>query len=86
MTTDVNYDVRSFGSNVDTSTAFSNISFADIKQTLGSPSEIRTNANDDILVYKVGEYELKFVGPHDTQVLNHISVYSPRAATPMGGK
>jgi len=83
---EVIYDVRSYGSSEGPKVEFSHISFADITQTLGEPSENRTNGNDDILVYKVGEYELKFVGPHDKQVLHHISVYSPKAAAPMGGK
>ena len=83
---EVIYDVRSFGSSEGPKVQFNQISLADITQTLGSPSETRTNGNDDILVYKVGEYELKFVGPHDKQVLHHISVYSPKAAAPMGGK
>lgn len=81
---EVIYDIRSFGSGVDPSVDYNLISFMDIKQTLGNPSEIRKNNKDDILVYKVGEYELKFVGPHDKQMLHHISVYSPKAAAPMG--
>ncbi|OAB34859.1 hypothetical protein PMSD_13945 [Paenibacillus macquariensis subsp. defensor] len=83
---EVIYDVRSFGPSEGPKVQFNQISFEDITRTLGSPSETRTNGNDDILVYKVGEYELKFVGPHDKQVLHHISVYSPKAAAPMGGK
>ncbi|OAB47309.1 YjgB family protein [Paenibacillus antarcticus] len=83
---EVIYDVRSYGSSEGPKVQFSQISLEDITQTLGVPSENRTNGNDDILVYKVGEYELKFVGPHDKQVLHHISVYSPKAAAPMGGK
>lgn len=53
---------------------------------MGSPAAIRKNVTEVILVYEVGEYELKFVGPHDSQMLHHISVYSPKAAAPMGGK
>ncbi|MDR9857413.1 M56 family metallopeptidase [Paenibacillus sp. VCA1] len=82
---EVVYDIRYFGSPMDESQAFNGISFAEIKRTLGKPSSIKTNSGDDILMYKLGEYELKFVGPHKTQRLDHISVYSPRAAAPMGG-
>lgn len=83
---EVIYDIRYFGSGIDPSVDFSQISFNDIEQTLGKPNEIRKNKEDDILVYKVGEYELKFVGPSAEEVLHHISVYSPKAAEPMGGK
>ncbi|GAB6988615.1 YjgB family protein [Paenibacillus pini] len=82
---EVVYDIRSFGPTANEDTAFQAITFKEIKKTLGEPSSIRTNSGDDILVYKLIEYELKFVGPHATQRLDHISVYSPRAARPMGG-
>ncbi|GIP27677.1 hypothetical protein J23TS9_28070 [Paenibacillus sp. J23TS9] len=82
---EVVYDIRYFGSPMDENQAFNQISFAEIKKTLGKPSSIKTNNTDDILTYKLGEYELKFVGPHKTQRLDHISVYSPKAAAPMGG-
>ncbi|MGN7355751.1 M56 family metallopeptidase [Paenibacillus sp. SAF-054] len=77
---EVVYDIRYFGPGADESTAFRQISLAEIKQTLGKPSSIKTSGGDDILNYKVGEYELKFVGPQKTGRLDHISVYSPRAA------
>ena len=82
---EVIYDIRSFGSSIDSSVDFSKISFKVIKQTLGNPAAIRKNDKDDILLYEVGEYELKFVGPHESRLLHHISVYSPKAAAPMGG-
>lgn len=82
---EVVYDIRYLGSPMDESQAFDQISFAEIKRTLGKPSSVKTSGGDDILVYKLGDYELKFVGPHKTQRLDHISVYSPRAAAPMGG-
>ncbi|HJF31148.1 MAG TPA: YjgB family protein [Sporosarcina psychrophila] len=82
---EVIYDIRSFGSSIDPSVDFSKISFEVIKQTLGNPAAIRKNDKDDILLYEVGEYELKFVGPHESRLLHHISVYSPKAAAPMGG-
>ncbi|GIO68855.1 M56 family metallopeptidase [Paenibacillus cookii] len=82
---EVVYDIRYFGSPMDESQALNQIAFSEIKRTLGKPSAIKTSGSDDILVYKLGDYELKFVGPHQTQRLDHISVYSPRAAAPMGG-
>ncbi len=41
-----------------------------LKQTLGNPAAIRKNDKDDILIYEVGEYELKFVSPHDSKMLH----------------
>lgn len=82
---EVVYDIRYFGSSIDESTDFKKISFKEIENTLGKPSSIKKSGNDDVLTYKEGNYELKFVGPHSTQRLDHISVYSPQAAKPMGG-
>jgi len=82
---EVVYDIRYYGSPMDESQAFNKISFTEIKRTLGTPSSVKTNGGDDILMYRLGNYELKFVGPHKTQRLDHISVYSPRAVAPMGG-
>ncbi|MBE1555800.1 YjgB family protein [Sporosarcina limicola] len=83
---DIIYDIHSFGSGIDQSVDFSQVSFQDIKQTLGNPTAIRKNNKDEILVYAVQDYEIKFIGPHATQMLHHISVYSPKAAAPMGNK
>jgi len=77
---EVVYDLRYYGSMSDKSQAFNQISFAEIKKTLGQPSSVKTSGSDDILIYKIGNYELKFVGPHKTQRLDHISVYSQRGA------
>ncbi|MWV43813.1 DUF4309 domain-containing protein [Paenibacillus sp. HJL G12] len=82
---EVVYDIRYFGSQADKSVAFNQISFAEIQNTFGKPSSMKTNSGDDILTYELGAYELKFVGPHKTARLDHISVYSPKAAAPMGG-
>lgn len=81
---EVVYDIRYFGSQIDESTDFKQISFTEIQKTLGKPGSIKTSGSDDILMYKVGDYELKFVGPHSTKRLDHISVYSRRAAPPKG--
>jgi hypothetical protein len=81
---DVIYDIRTFGPTMDPAQSFQQITFVEIKNTLGHPTAVRKNKTDDILVYKRGNYELKFVGPHATGHLNHISVYSPKAAKPMG--
>ncbi|MBB3128904.1 beta-lactamase regulating signal transducer with metallopeptidase domain [Paenibacillus rhizosphaerae] len=83
---EVVYDIRYFGSGIDESTDLSKISFQEIENTLGKPSSVKTSGSDDVLTYKEGDYELKFVGPHATKRLDHISVYSPRAArSTMGG-
>lgn len=82
------YDVRSFGSTINPKIDYSQVTFTEIKKTLGNPNETRKyqngNVNDDILVYYRGNYQLLFVGPHDKQTLDHISVFSPKAAKPMG--
>lgn len=80
---EVVYDIRYFGSPKDENQAFNNISFTEIKRTLGNPNSVKTNSGDDILIYKLGDYELKLVGPHKTQRLDHISIYSPKAAASM---
>jgi len=77
---DVVYDLRYFGSMSDKSQAFNQINFVEIKKSLGRPSSVKINSGDDILIYNLGDYELKFVGPHKTQRLDHISVYSQRGA------
>lgn len=77
---DVVYDLRYFGSMSDKSQAFNQINFSEIKKSLGKPSSVKTNSGDDILIYNLGDYELKFVGPHKTQRLDHISVYTQRGA------
>ncbi|KAF9137606.1 hypothetical protein BGX30_010089 [Mortierella sp. GBA39] len=83
---EVVYDIRYFGSGTDKSTDLSKISFQEIENTLGKPSSVKTSGSDDVLTYKEGDYELKFVGPHATKRLDHISVYSPKAArSTMGG-
>ncbi|MCM2996766.1 DUF4309 domain-containing protein [Paenibacillus cellulositrophicus] len=83
---EVVYDIRYFGSGTDESTDLSKISFQEIEDTLGKPSSVKTSGSDDVLTYKEGDYELKFVGPHATKRLDHISVYSPKAArSTMGG-
>ncbi|MET3847217.1 DUF4309 domain-containing protein [Paenibacillus sp. OAE614] len=80
------YDIRYFGSGTDKSTDLSKISFQEIEDTLGKPSSVKTSGSDDVLTYKEGDYDLKFVGPHATKRLDHISVYSPKAArSTMGG-
>lgn len=80
------YDIRYFGSGTDKSTDLSKISFQEIENTLGKPNSVKTSGSDDVLTYKEGDYELKFVGPHATKRLDHISVYSPKAArSTMGG-
>ncbi|PQP91089.1 M56 family metallopeptidase [Paenibacillus sp. AR247] len=83
---EVVYDIRYFGSGTDKSTDLSKISFQEIENTLGKPNSVKTSGSDDVLTYKEGDYELKFVGPHATKRLDHISVYSPKAArSTMGG-
>ncbi|OZB96746.1 M56 family metallopeptidase [Paenibacillus sp. XY044] len=83
---EVVYDIRYFGSGIDESTDLSKISFQEIENTLGKPSSVKTSGTDDVLTYKEGDYELKFVGPHASKRLDHISVYSPKAArSTMGG-
>jgi hypothetical protein len=78
------YDIRTFGPTMDPAKAFNRISFTDIQNALGKPTTVRKSNTDDIFVYKRGIYELKFVGPHATGRLDHISVYSAKAAKPMG--
>jgi hypothetical protein len=68
---------------MDESQALNKISLTEIKRTLGTPSSVKTNDGDDIMIYKLGNYELKFVGPHNVQRLDYISVYSPKAAASM---
>jgi hypothetical protein len=67
------FDVRSY------SKELQQITFTNLKDELGAPTEVHTNSGDTIWVYNVSDkFQLKFVGSKAT--IDHISVYCPADA------
>lgn len=65
------FDVRSSAPNLQT------LTLEQIEEVLGKPANSTVNGSDKIYIYQAGEqYELKFVIPDSTGMVDHISVFS----------
>ncbi|EFM09986.1 hypothetical protein PaecuDRAFT_2945 [Paenibacillus curdlanolyticus YK9] len=84
---DVVKEIRIFGTALDPIKDGVLLKVSDVKAALGKPSTTRTTGKQHILVYKTGSYELKFVytpGKSNDPTLDHINLFSPKAAKAMG--
>ncbi|MBE5106786.1 YjgB family protein [Bacillus thuringiensis] len=66
------FDVRSYQAELKL------ITLKEIEKALGKPASVKVNGNDKIYIYKVNnQFELKFIIPKSTGMVDHISVFSP---------
>ncbi|MGP7817638.1 YjgB family protein [Niallia sp. 01092] len=67
------FDIRSYNPKLQT------ITYDQVVNTLGKPTKLLKNRNDNIYVYTVNkQFQLKFIIPSSTGKVDHISVYSPQ--------
>ncbi|WP_342429432.1 DUF4309 domain-containing protein [Neobacillus sp. FSL H8-0543] len=67
------FDVRSY------SKELQELTFTNIEEVVGRPEEKKEYNNDYIYTYKVtSDLQLKFVGPKDNEVIDHISVFNQK--------
>lgn len=65
------FDVRSSAADLQ------QLTLKEIEQTLGKPDDTAVNGSDKIYIYQAGkEYQLKFIIPEATGIVDHISVFS----------
>lgn len=81
---DVVYEIRVSGSALDAVKDGNVVTYGDILQVLGKPTQTITQGKQQLLIYQTGNYELRVVLPdlssNQKTKVSSISVYSPKAA------